>query len=290
MVFDDGTASRLGEHHYLMTTTTAKAAEVLEHMEYHSQIAWPDLDVQFCSVTDHWAQMSVAGPKSRAALQNCVEGLDLSNQAFPFMAAGEGVVAGCPVRVFRVSFSGEMAYEVATPAGYAEPVWEAVLAAGKPFGILPYGLEALNLLRIEKGHVAGSELNGQTTARDLGMEKMLKKSGDFIGRVNAERPALADPGRPCLVGVRAVDPSFDNRLRGGAHLVESFGAKESLGWVTAVTRSVELDRWIGLAMLRNGAERKGQRLYAAFPMKGESVEVEIVSPHQVDPENARVRA
>ncbi len=290
IVFDDGTTSRLGEHHYVMTTTTAKAAEVLEHMDYHAQIVWPELDVQFCTVTDHWAQMSVAGPQSRATLLSCVEGLDISNQAFPFMAVGEGTVAGCPVRVFRVSFSGEMAYEVATPSGYAELVWETILAAGRRFGIAPYGLEALNLLRIEKGHVAGSELNGQTTAHDLGMEKMLKKTGDFIGRVNAQRPGLADPHRPRLVGIRAVDPSFERRLRGGAHLVERPGSTDSLGWVTTVTRSVELERWIGLAMLRGGAERKGQRLYASFPLKNETVEVEIASPHHVDPENARVRA
>jgi sarcosine oxidase subunit alpha len=290
IVFDDGTTSRLGEQHYLMTTTTAKAAEVLEHMDYHAQIVWPELDVRFCSVTDQWAQMSVAGPKSRATLHNCVEGLDVSNVAFPFMAAGEGTVAGCPVRVFRVSFSGEMAYEIATPSGYGERVWEAILAAGRPFGILPYGLEALNLLRIEKGHAAGSELNGQTTARDLGLERMLKKSGDYIGRINAERPELNAPARPRLVGIRAVDPSFARRLRGGAHLVEKPGSNESLGWVTTVTRSVELERWIGLAMLRNGPERKGQRLYAVFPLKNETVEVEIASPHHVDPENVRVRA
>ena len=290
IVFDDGTTSRLGEQHYLMTTTTAKAADVLEHMDYHAQIVWPDLDVRFCSVTDQWAQMSVAGPKSRATLQSCVEGLDLSNAAFPFMAVGEGTVAGCPVRVFRVSFSGEMAYEIATPSYHGVAVWEAILAAGRPFGILPYGLEALNLLRIEKGHVAGSELNGQTTARDLGLERMLKKSGDYIGRVLAERPALNAPNRPRLVGIRAVDLSFDRRLRGGAHLVEKPGSSESLGWITTVTFSVELKRWIGLAMLRNGAARKGQRLHAAFPLRNESVEVEIASPHHVDPENERVRA
>jgi len=289
IVFDDGTTSRLAEHHYLMTTTTAKAADVLEHMDYHAQVVWPDLDVRFCSVTDQWAQMSVAGPKSRATLQSCIEGLDLSNAAFPFMAVGEGTVAGCPARVFRVSFSGEMAYEVATPSHHGVTVWEAVLAAGRPFGILPYGLEALNLLRIEKGHVAGSELNGQTTARDLGLERMLKKSGDYIGRVLAERPALNAPDRPRLVGIRAIDPSFERRLRGGAHLVEKPDSSESLGWVTTVTFSVELERWIGLAMLRNGAARKGQRLHAAFPLKNESVAVEITSPHHVDPEHERVR-
>ncbi|MSP49478.1 MAG: sarcosine oxidase subunit alpha family protein [Alphaproteobacteria bacterium] len=290
IVFDDGTTSRIAEHRHLMTTTTAKAAEVLAHMEFYHQTVWPELDVRFCAVTDQWAQMSVAGPKTRLALQGCVEGLDLSNEAFPFMGVGDGTVAGCPVRIYRVSFSGEMAYEVATPAGYGERVWEAILEAGKPHGILPYGLEALGLLRIEKGHVAGPELNGQTTARDLGFDKMIKKKGDFIGRVSADRPRLLDPDRPRLVGIRAVDPSFERRLRGGAHMVEKAASTNSLGWVTSITRSVELERWLGLAMIRRGPERIGQRLFAAYPLKNEVVEVEVTSPHHVDPENLRVRA
>ncbi len=290
MVFDDGTTSRLTETRYLMTTTTAKAAEVLAHMEFLHQTVWPDLDVRYCTVTDQWAQMSVAGPKARLALQGCVEGLDLGNEAFPFMGVGDATIAGCPVRLYRVSFSGEMAYEVATPAGYGERVWEAILEAGKPHGIVPYGLEALGLLRIEKGHVAGPELNGQTTAKDLGFEKMMKKKGDFIGRVNGERPALVSPDRPRLVGIRAVDPSFEKRLRGGAHLVEKPDSKKSLGWTTSITRSVELERWLGLAMIHQGPERIGQRLYAAYPLKNEMVEVEVCSPHHVDPENLRVRA
>jgi sarcosine oxidase subunit alpha len=289
MVFDDGTTSRLAEHHFLMTTTTAKAAEVLEHMEFHAQVTWPELDVQFCSVTDQWAQMSVAGPHARKVLERCVEGLDLADASFPYMAVGAGRLAGCGARVFRVSFSGELAYEIATPASYAERVWTAILEAGRPFSILPYGLEAMGLMRIEKGHVAGPELNGQTTAADLGLERMMKRKGDFIGRVNAMRPGLAAPDRPQLVGIRAIDPGFEPRLRGGAHLIARRDAKQSLGWVTSITRSVELERWIGLAMLSHGSERKGERMFATFPLKNEIVEVEIASPHHVDPENRRVR-
>lgn len=290
IVFDDGTTSRLGEHHYLMTTTTAKAAEVMEHMEFYAQTVWPGLDVQFCSVTDQWAQMAVAGPMARQTLQAAVDGLNLSNAGLPFMALTEGTIGGAPVRIFRVSFSGELAYEVATPAGYAEQVWEAILSAGKAFGIVPYGVEAMAVLRIEKGHIAGPELNGQTTARDLGLDRMLKKRGDYIGRVNAARPGLMDPNRPSLVGIRALTSDFDNRLRGGAHIVSAPEDSHSLGWVTSVTRSVELDRWIGLAMLQGGIDRRGQRLYAVFPMKDEVVEVEVTSPYHVDPENTRVRA
>lgn len=290
MVFDDGTTSRLGEHHYLMTTTTAKAAEVLEHMEFYAQTVWPDLDVQFCSVTDQWAQMAVAGPKSRQTLQAAVDALDLSNAALPFMGVAECTIAGAPVRIFRVSFSGELAYEVATPAGYGEHVWEAILTAGEPYKIVPYGLEAMGLLRVEKGHVAGPEISGQTTARDLGLKRMLKKTGDYIGRVSAERPGLTAPNRPSLVGIRALTSDFDTRLRAGAHIIGAREDSRSLGWVTSVTRSVELDHWIGLAMIEGGIDRRGQRLFAAFPMKSEVVEVEITSPHHVDPENTRVRA
>jgi sarcosine oxidase subunit alpha len=288
MVFDDGTTSRLGEHHYLMTTTTAKAAEVLEHMEYHAQVTWPDLDVRFCCVTDHWAQMAVAGPNARRTLERCVEGQPLGDVEFPFMAVGKGRIAGCDVRIFRVSFSGELAYEVATPSGQAERVWAAILDAGRAFSIIPYGLEAMGLMRIEKGHVAGPEINGQTTAGDLGFERMMKKKGDFIGRLNAMRPGLMATDRQKLVGIRAVDPSFEKRLRGGAHIVAREGSKESLGWVTSVTRSVELDRWVGLAMVKHGPERVGERMLAAFPLKKEVVEVEITSPHHIDPENRRV--
>jgi heterotetrameric sarcosine oxidase alpha subunit len=289
-VFDDGTVTRLGPEHYFVTTTTAKAAEVLELMEFASQVLWPDLDVQFCTITDQWAQMSVAGPKARTTLARCVSGADLSNEALPFMGTATGTIAGCPVRLYRVSFSGELAYEVSTPAGYGEQVWQAIIDAGRTDGILPYGLEALAVLRVEKGHVAGPEINGQTTARDLGFAKMIKKKGDFIGRVLAERPALLDPDRPTLVGIRALGHDFDKRLRGGAHLVSDPDGRESLGWVTSVTRSVELDKWVGLAMLKRGSDRVGQRLFATFPLKNEVVEVEITSPHHVDPENARVRA
>ncbi|BBK34028.1 N-methylglutamate dehydrogenase subunit C [Stella humosa] len=287
LVLDDGTTSRLAPDHFFVTTTTANAGRVMEHMEFHAQTVWPELDVQFASVTDHWASMSVAGPQARRTLAKVVEGLDLADAALPFMGVADATLAGCPIRIFRISFSGELAFEVATPAGYALPVWEAILAAGAEFGIEPYGVEALGLLRIEKGHVAGAELNGQTTARDVGLERMAKKRGDFVGRVLAERPGLADPSRPRLVGVRPVVP--EQQIRAGAHLVEA-GSQHSLGWISSITRSVEPGGWVGLALLTDGAARHGQRLHAAFPLYGESVEVEITSPHFVDPENARVRA
>ena len=160
------------------------------------------------------------------------------------------------------------------------------MEAGKPHGIEPYGVEALGLLRIEKGHVAGPELNGQTSAQDVGLGKMLKKRGDFIGRVLSQRPGMLDPARPRLVGLRAVDPN--RQVRAGAHLIEGAGGT-SLGWVSSATRSVVDPGWIGLALLREGEARIGSTMIATSPITSEDVPVRIVSPHMYDPENERVR-
>lgn len=289
IVLDDGTTSRLGNNHFFVTTTTGQAQAVLEHLEFHLQTVWRHLDVQITNVADQWAQFAVAGPQARAVLQGLVTDRDLSNEAFPFMAAGEAVVAGVPCRLFRISFSGELAYEVSVPAGYAAHVWSAILAAGAQAGIRPYGLDALNVMRIEKGHVAGSELNGQTTAGDLGLGKMLKKNGDFIGKVMAQRPGLTDPARLSLVGVHPCDPA--QRLRNGAHLVSRDEPRRSQGYLTAACMASEGPHdWIGLALLEKGQSRIGETMLATSPIHGEDVEVAIVSHHRLDPENTRVKA
>ncbi|MBX9748574.1 MAG: sarcosine oxidase subunit alpha family protein [Roseococcus sp.] len=276
-VMDDGTTSRFGPDHFFVTTTTAQAGPVMQHMEFHLATCWPELDVSLASVTDQWAAMSIAGPRARALIAPFITGLDISDAAFPFMAVGECQVMGIPGRLFRISFSGEQAYEIALPASRALPVWEALVAAGA----MPYGMEALGILRIEKGHVAGPELNGQTTAQDLGLERMFKKRGDFIGRVLAQRPGMVDPDRPALVGLRS-----EAQLRAGAHLTVN---GTSQGWVTSATRSVVFGGWIALAMLRQGHERIGESIRVESPLHGESIEAMIVSPHMHDPENARVR-
>jgi sarcosine oxidase subunit alpha len=286
IVFDDGTTSRFGEHDFYMTTTTANAAAVMSHMEFFHQTVWPELDVQYSSITDQWAGMSICGPSAREVVASVVD-IDVSNAAFPFMAVADCRAAGVPAKLFRISFSGEMAYELHVPAGYAVHAWEAVLAAGRPLGITPYGIEALNLMRIEKGHVAGSELNGNTSAHDLGLQRMLKKRGDFIGRVLADRPALKAPSRPRLVGVRPVQR--DRKISGGWHLVARLGDTDSQGWITSVTLGAEIEGWLGLALLRHGPERVGMHMVATSPLHGAEVPVEICSPHFVDPENARVR-
>jgi heterotetrameric sarcosine oxidase alpha subunit len=288
MVFDDGTTSRLAPEHFLVTTTTANSTAVLEHLEFQLQANCRRLDVLLTDVGDQWAQFAVAGPRSREVLSAVVGGRELSNAAFPFMAAGEATIAGVAGRLFRISFSGELAYELAVPASEAERVWSAVLEAGAPCGISPYGLDALNTLRIEKGHVTGAELNGNTSAADLGFARMLKPQGDFVGRALSQRPALEAGDRLQLVGVRPAVRT--RRLRNGMQLVAPEAPTASLGYITSSTPSVELEGWVGLALLGGGRARIGTRLTGASPLHDERLEVEIVSPHMLDPENTRVRA
>jgi methylglutamate dehydrogenase subunit C len=287
IVLDDGTTARLAPDHFLVTTTTAKADDVLVHLEFHAQTVWPELDVRMVNVADQWAQFAVAGPHARMVLSRVVTGCDVSDAAFPFMAAGEAVIAGVTGRLFRISFSGERAYEVAVPARHALTVWQALLAAGADVGIRPYGLDALNLMRIEKGHSAGSELNGQTSAHDLGLGRMLKTKGDFIGRTLALRPGLTDPMRPQLVGIRPR--ASGERLRGGMHLVAGPGATRSEGYLTAVCMGAEVEGWLALALLENGRARMGESVLATSPVHGESVECTVVSPHFLDADGSRAK-
>jgi methylglutamate dehydrogenase subunit C len=287
MLLDDGTTSRLGAEHFLITTTTANSTVVLEHMEFQLQAFCPHLDVLLSDVADHWAQFALAGPRARDVAAAVVSDLDLSNEAFPFMAASAATLAGVAGRVFRISFSGELAFELAVPAARALDLWSALLAAGKNFGIVPYGLDALNSLRIEKGHVTGAELNGNTSAEDLGLQRLLKSRGDFVGRMLSQRSGLRSPERLQLVGLRPTNRN--QRLRNGAQLIVPGLEATSLGYITSSTPSVELEGWVGLALLAGGRERIGRRLIAASPIHGERIEVEILSPHLIDPENARVR-
>ena len=288
MLLDDGTTSRLGPQHYLVTTTTANAAAILEHMEFQLQAHRRQLDVLLTDVSDHWAQFAVAGPRARAVVSAVVTGLNLDNAAFPFMAAAPAQIAGVQGRVFRISFSGELAYELAVPANRATAVWLALLEAGKAQDIRPYGLDALNTLRIEKGHVTGAELNGNTSAYDLGFQRLLKAGGDYIGRALAQRPGLTATGRLQLVGVRPIDAA--QRLRNGAQLVTAAERSESLGYLTSATPAAASTGWVGLALLADGRRRVGERLYASSPVHDECTEVAIVSSHLYDPENQRVRS
>jgi len=288
MLLDDGTTSRLAPQHFVITTTTANSAAVLEHLEFHRQSACAALDVVLTDVGDQWAQFAVAGPRSREVVAPLLPRLELSDDAFPFMAAAETRIAGVPGRVFRISFSGELAYEIAVPAAEALTAWVALLESGARFEMRPYGLDALNTLRIEKGHVTTAELNGNTTADDLGLERLLKKQGDFIGRTLAQRAALTSSERLQLVGVRPSDRT--QRLRNGSQLVAPDARDTSLGYLTSATPSVEFEGWVGLALLRGGRQRLGARLLARSPVHEEATEVQILGPHMFDPENTRVRA
>ncbi|MGP9812404.1 sarcosine oxidase subunit alpha family protein [Rhodopseudomonas sp. NSM] len=290
-VMDDGTTARLAEDHYVMSTTTANAVKVMQHLEFCHQVLWPELDVQMVSVTEQWAQVAVAGPQARALLQKLFgPGVDLSDTAFPYMACGEFRLGEVRVRLFRISFSGERAYEIAVPAGYGDALMRALMAAGEGLGVVPYGTEALGVMRIEKGHAAGNELNGQTVARDLGMGRMMSTKKDFIGRVMAGRPALIDPARPTLVGLRPVDRN--DRLRNGAHLFApgvTPAPETDQGFVTSSAFSPSLGHWIALALLSRGPERIGERIRVFDPIRSHDFEAEIVSPVFVDPEGVRLR-
>ena len=291
-VIDDGTAARLGAHRYLITTTTANAVSVYQHLQFCHQVLWPELDLQFVSVTDQWAQFAVAGPRSRELLECVIDKrCDIGNAAFPYMAAGEVTLNdGQRARLFRISFSGELAYEIAVPARRGDALMRQLFAAGADLGVTAYGLEALNVMRIEKGHCTGNELNGQTTAFDLGLGRMLSTQKDFIGAVMARRAALLDPGRPRLVGIRPVDGNA--RLSGGMHFVPQDAARTAAsdqGHVTSVGYSPILNQWIGLGLLTRGAGRHGEKVLACDPLRGQETLVEICLPVFVDPEGVRLR-
>jgi len=292
LVLDDGTSAHLAAHHYLMSTTTANAAKVMRHLEHARQVLWPELDVQMVSVTEQWAQYAIAGPNARRLLERLLgDALDVSNSAFPYLGCAEFSWRGVPARLFRISFSGELAYELAIPARYADAAIRAIMSAGEDFGVTPYGIEALSAMRIEKGHVTGNELNGTTTAADLGMGRMMSQRKDFIGRVLAQRPGLADANRPALVGIRPTDKSA--RLYAGAHFL-TLGTEVSLendqGHVTSAAFSPMLGHWIGLGLLVRGRERLGERIRSHSPTRGGDTEVEVVTPVFFDPEGARLQS
>ncbi|ATX65418.1 sarcosine oxidase subunit alpha family protein [Roseinatronobacter bogoriensis] len=293
IAMDDGTAARLAEDHFVVTTTTANAVPVYRHMEFARQCLWPDMDVQLISTTEAWAQFAVAGPNARKLLQKIVDPeFDISNDAFPFMACGEiTVCGGLRARLFRISFSGELAYEIAVPTRYGDALIRRLMQAGEEFDVTPYGTEALGVMRIEKGHAAGNELNGQTTARDLGMGRMVSDKKDSIGAVLSRREGLNQPDGLRLVGFKPKNPKA--RVLAGAHLLEigaDMTAANDLGYVTSACYSPCLKSFIAIGFLKAGDERMGDVLRAASPLTGDDTEVEIVSAHFIDPEGERLRA
>jgi sarcosine oxidase, subunit alpha len=287
MVFDDGVTARLAPERFLMTTTTGNAAAVLDWLEEWLQTEWPDLRVHCTSVTDHWSTVAIVGPRSRDVVARLAPDLAVDNASFPFMTVREALVGGVPARVFRISFSGELAYEVNVPAWYGLALWEAVMAAGAPHGITPYGTETMHVLRAEKGYViVGQETDGTTTPQDLGMSwAVSSKKADFVGKRSHSRPDTGRVDRKRLVGVLPEDP--DEVLPEGAQLVAEPGEPPvaMLGHVTSSYRSAVLRRSFGLALVAGGLDRVGQRLYA--PLADRTVAVTVTEPVFYDPEGAR---
>ena len=291
MAMDDGTATRFAPESFFLTTTTLNAARVMQHIDYARQVLWPELDVQATSVTEQWSTYAVAGPRSRALLQQALPDVDLSNEAFPFMAAGKFRWNGQPGRICRLSFSGELAYEVSVSAAHGDSLVRHLFGVGRNVGAVAYGTEALGVMRIEKGHPAGNELDGTTTAGDLGMAGMMSRKKDYIGRVMAARPGLVDSSRPALVGLKPVD--VQQNIRPGAHLLTPGAprtAAHDQGHVTSAAWSPTIGHPIALALLRDGPSRHGERIVVHDPVRGADVEAEVCHPVFIDPEGVRVRA
>jgi sarcosine oxidase subunit alpha len=290
VVLDDGTMARISDTQFYMTTTTAQAGEVISWLEYLLQCHWTDLNVQVASLTDEWAGMAVSGPKSRDALMLAFPEADVSNAGLPHMACRDIDVDGVTVRLIRMSFSGELAYEIHVGADHAESLWKHILKAAAPLGIRPYGLEALASLRIEKGHVAGLELDHRNTLDDLGLGRMAGKDKAYVGKELRFRENLQAPDRWSLVGLELMEP--DRKLRGGAIL---FAASDEIkghgrGYITSVTWSTELGKFIALGLYQGGLKHEGEEIIAAYPLKNEQARLKIVSPHFIDQEGARLHA
>jgi sarcosine oxidase subunit alpha len=291
MVMDDGVTTRLAENHFLMTTTTGGAARVMTWLERWLQTEWPHLKVYLTSVTEHFATAAVVGPKSREVLQAVCKDLDFSPAAFPFMSSFEGTVAGVPARIMRISFSGELAYEVNVRADRAPSVWEALFAAGEPFGITPYGTETMHVLRAEKGFIiVGQDTDGSVTPVDLGMDWIIAKGKDFLGRRSLLRSDTVRDDRKHLVGLLAEDPA--TVLPEGAQIVSDARAAvpvPMLGHVTSSYFSAFLQRSIAMALVKNGRKRMGEKV--ELPLAdGRVLRATIASPVFVDPEGARQNA
>ena len=288
-VLDDGTTTRLSETRYFMTTTTAQAGAVMSWLEFLLQTAWTDLKVQVTSVTDEWAGMAVAGPKARAVLELALPAEDLSDTRLPYMGCLEINMDGVPLRLIRLSFSGELAFEVYVAADYGMALWKHLLASGAPLGLKPYGLEALASLRIEKGHVAGLELDHRTTLDDLGLARMARKATPFIGSELRQRPLLQAPERWSLVGIECLEAG--KRLRGGSILFADTDpiVGHGRGYITSVTWSPELQKSIALGLYRGGLRHQGEEIVCAYPLKGEQVRARIVTPVFIDAKGERLR-
>ena len=289
MVFDDGVTTRLAENHFLMTTTTGGAAKVLDWLEEWLYTEWTDMQVYCTSVTEHFATIAVVGPKSRDLIGALCPDLDVSKDGFGFMENRNTDIVGVPARIARISFSGELAYEVNVEAWYGSLVWDAIMNAGEEFGITPYGTETLHVLRAEKGYVIlGQDTDGTQTPMDLGMDWIVSKKKDFIGKRSFTRSDTAREGRHQLVGFLPDDVSYV--VPEGAYIAQASESGKSapiphIGYVTSSYMSAELERSFGLAMIAGGLSRLGEKV--AIPVGDHFVTAVLTDPVFVDKENAR---
>ncbi len=288
LVMDDGTVARLGEQRYLLTTTTAHAAEVLSRIEFLLATAWVDLDAMVASVSDHWATFAIAGPRSREVLAAAFPDRDVSDAAIPFLAVREARFEGLECLIMRNSYSGERAYEVYVPADWGQAFWERALAVGADYDLRPYGTEAMGVLRIEKGHVAGPELDGRVTAEDIGLGRMTRRRKPCVGGVLRDRPALQAAARPRLVGLTPLDARA--ALQAGALLraTGKTGPEAVAGHVTSVADSPECGSVIALGMLAHGDQRHGEVIEAWDGLADRVIPVRVGPSVFVDPQGSRL--
>jgi len=297
MVLDDGTVTRIGDQHYVITTSSGHAEHVLQHLEYLLDVCWPELDVNLVCVTEQWAGVALAGPDSRRILSELLAESDPRLDSLSYLGYAEARLAVMPspvdARIVRISFSGELAFEIYVPASSGVALWRRVLACGEQFDIAPYGMDAMDVLRIEKGFlVVGADADGRTTPDDIGFAGMVSAKKVFVGSHALTRPALSEPGRLQLVGLAPV--SIGDRLREGAQLIANPGDRgfyQSIGHISSAGYSPTLGRYVALALVRDGRSRHGEMVYAFDAARDRSgpTAVTIVPPCAYDPEGERVR-
>jgi sarcosine oxidase subunit alpha len=288
-IYDDGVVARTGTDRFHVTTTTGGAPRVLALMEDYRQTEWPELKVWLTSTTEQWSVIAVQGPRARQVLETLVEGIDISAAAWPHMSVGRGRICGVPMLLFRVSFSGELGFEINVPADFGLSVWEAVYAAGQAHGITEYGTESMHVLRAEKGYIiVGQDTDGTLTPDDAGLTWAIgKNKADFVGKRSLERASMKSTDRKQLVGLRTKNPSIV--LEEGAQVAAKPGQKppmELIGHVTSSYASSVLGHSVALAVIAGGRARMGQTLYV--PMPEGDLEVEVSSPVFYDPTGARI--
>ena len=290
MVYDDGVTTRLSENHYIMTTTTGGAANVMSKLEDYLQTEWPELDVYLTSVTDHFATASICGPNSKKIINKLIPDLDLSDENFPHMSYKKAKIRKIQCRIMRISFTGELSYEINVQANYGNSLWEQCIDAGKEFNITPYGTETMHLLRAEKGFIiVGQDTDGTMTPIDLQMEWIVsKKKYDFIGKRSLYRSDTMREDRKQLVGL--LTDNSKEVLEEGAQIVSELNQNpvKMLGHVTSSYYSPNLNKSIALAVVRGGKEMIGKKLF--IPMEGRSIDVTVVNPVFFDKENKRLNA